>query len=237
MFFLQLYYFFYGIKSTPLKQLFNQHYNAHLSTLKLETKLHLATQLVSSKYAEQKEFGIQILSKNVKSLTTEHIPTLEKLFDDIYDWGTCDNFSSKVIGEMIKKDPDVVPLIVPWKDSDNLWKQRSSCVSFLKTAKQGKYKETIFDICDTCVKSSERFVQLGNGWILREVGVHYLDDVVEFIKERYTSFSREGLRYAIEKMDTDLRQSLLNYGKTKTTKKRSADETDSIEKPPIKKKK
>jgi len=75
------------------------------------------------------------------------------------------------------------------------------------------------EICGTCVQSEERFVQLGNGWVLREVGQHYLDEVVDFIKTNYKSFSREGLRYAIEKMDADLRQSLLDYGKTNQKKK------------------
>jgi len=140
----------YGIKATPLRQLINNHYKTHLASLELDTKLNLATDLVSSKYFEAKQFGIQILSKNVKSLATQHVSTLEKMFDNIYDWGTCDSFSSKVMGEIIKSDPKIVPFIVTWKDSSNLWKQRSSCVSFLKSAKQGKYKKNYGNLWNMC---------------------------------------------------------------------------------------
>jgi hypothetical protein len=38
-----------------------------------------------------------------------------------------------------------------------------------------------------------------------------LKSVVDFIKENYSKFSREGLRYAIEKMDSDLRRELMDY--------------------------
>ncbi len=35
--------------------------------------------------------------------------------------------------------------------------------------------------------------------------------MVAFIKQNYASFSREGLRYAIEKMKDPLRKQLMNY--------------------------
>jgi len=143
-------------------------------------------------------------------------------------WATCDTISSKVFSEMVKIEEknsakkgktksengiplSTVPILISWKDSANYWQQRASCVSFVKLAKTGKYTNSIMEICKTCVKSPERFVQLGNGWVLREVSVIDLGLVVGFIQENYNSFSREGLRYAIEKMNEDLRQKLLKY--------------------------
>jgi len=225
----------YGITSKPLIHLFSDYYKDHLSHLDIDTKISLAHELISTKYMEQKEFGIKILGKNVKMLNVKHLPQLETFLAHINDWATCDSFSSKVMGELIKQDSAVGKMIRPWKDSTNLWQQRSGCVSFLKTAKQGKHKETIFKICQTCVKSPERFVQLGNGWVLRELGVHYEDEVVHFIKSNYDSFSREGLRYAIEKMDKDLRSSLLVYGKQKEKKKRKISEIQNQEEKPVRK--
>jgi hypothetical protein len=57
------------------------------------------------------------------------------------------------------------------------------------------------------------FVQLGTGWVLRELSRADLEGVIEFIKEHYEKFSREGLRYAIEKMDSKTRTILLKYEK------------------------
>lgn len=57
------------------------------------------------------------------------------------------------------------------------------------------------------------FVQLGTGWVLRELSLSDKNRVVEFIKENYDFFSREGLRYALEKMDEKTRLFLMNYKK------------------------
>lgn len=112
---------------------------------------------------------------------------------------------------MIKRDPSLAEVVRQWKDADNLWQQRSSCVSFVKLARFGEHNDVILDICATTVKNSERFVQLGTGWVLRELSLADLDLVTDFIKNNYSCFSREGLRYAIEKMDKNLRAELLAY--------------------------
>jgi hypothetical protein len=55
-----------------------------------------------------------------------------------------------------------------------------------------------------------------------------LDLVVNFIKKYYESFSREGLRYAIEKMAPELRKTLLSYQiKSKEEKESMDDESES----------
>jgi len=196
--------------------------------------MELSTALLSSNYLEEKEFGIKILQKNHKILKLDDIKTISTYFKKnyVHNWATCDSLSGKVIHELIKaNNVDVISEIHTWKNSDNLWQQRASCVSFVKTARFGTNKDKIMDICSTCVKSPERFVQLGNGWLLRELSLYDLELVVNFIKENYQNFSREGLRYAIEKMNNSLRNSLLSYSpasgkKEKNSKKRNSESND-----------
>jgi len=95
---------FYGIKAGPLKKLFTEHYKENLSELELSTKVDLASNLISSEYSEQKIFGIQILSKNVRNFNSDNMETFGKLFDNVYDWATCDTLSGKVFHEMIKNN-------------------------------------------------------------------------------------------------------------------------------------
>jgi len=97
----------------------------------------------------------------------------------------------------------------------------------VKLARFGDHTQSIIEICETCVKSPERFVQLGNGWVLRELSRADLNLVVSFIKKNYSHFSREGLRYAIEKMDEKLRQKLLKYNKSDGSDDSSSDSSDS----------
>jgi len=57
------------------------------------------------------------------------------------------------------------------------------------------------------------------GWVLRELSVADEDIVICFIKNHYDEFTREGLRYAIEKMNKPLQKQLLNYDKKKKKNK------------------
>lgn len=221
---------FYGIKSPELNALFKPLWKEEISKLESKDQINLGLELLSSKFFEEKYLSILILNKNIKKLSKDHIPTFEEALDkDIYDWATCDTFSSRVICEMMKKDQEIVKLVEKWKDAKSIWRQRSSCVSFVKIARHGTHKDTIINICETTVKNQESlfknfkflgFVQLGTGWVLREVSTNDLERVIEFIKENYESFSREGLRYAIEKMDSKTRLNLLNYKKDGNSTKR-----------------
>ena len=38
---------------------------------------------------------------------------------------------------MMKRNDKIPKLIQTWKDSDNVWRKRASCVSFVKIAKKG----------------------------------------------------------------------------------------------------
>lgn len=155
------------------------------------------------------------LSHEHTSFAHEFIDALgDRVFSGgIRDWGNCDSLSSRVVCELIKRDPSVADKIREWKDADCMWKRRSACVSFVKIARFGDHSERIIDICTSTVRCQERFVQLGTGWVLRELSLADRDLVVQFIKDGYAHFTREGLRYAIEKMSADTRRELLGLRK------------------------
>jgi len=212
---------FYGFSAPSLKTLFKSFYSEQFSQASAEEHFELASLLIRSEYWEEKEMGVQLLNKNISFLNKTHVSHLGELIDtSVNNWGVCDNLCGKVLFEMIKRNNEITELLREWKDSPNMWRQRASCVSFVKLARFGKHNQIIYDICASCVKSPERFVQLGNGWVLRELGLADKKGVIKFIEDHYDHFSREGLRYAIEKMDGSTRQSLLNYNGGKKRKVR-----------------
>ena len=48
-----------------------------------------------------------------------------------------------------------------------------------------------------------------NGWLLREMGEKDENELLDFLKLHYQKMPRTTLRYAIEKLDEDLRQDFL----------------------------
>lgn len=91
-------------------------------------------------------------------------------------------------------------------------------MAYVKLAKHGEHTDDIFAIVNDVIKNQERFAQLGAGWVLRELWLAEPQLVVDFITERYHHFTREGLSYAIEKMDSSLRDTLRHYDPSKRQK-------------------
>lgn len=92
-------------------------------------------------------------------------------------------------------------------ESDNLWRQRMSIVCTWKTTHQGDPS--------WCLRYSEK--HLGHehdlmhkavGWMLREMGKRVSMDLLrDFLRQHVHEMHRTTLRYAIEKMDANERQS------------------------------
>ncbi|MBU0758679.1 MAG: DNA alkylation repair protein [Nanoarchaeota archaeon] len=205
---------FYGIKSPEFKELFKKLYPELIAPLEINEQIHFAYSMFDSEYMEDRSIGINILVKNLQHLNKKHIKDFEQIIDNhIYEWGTCDSFSGKIIGRMIKDDSSIVGLIVPWKSAKYMWRQRAACISFVNLAQHSNFNNEIIEITSIVIRNPERFAQLGVGWVLRNLSVADLDLVVNFIKKNYSYFSREGLRYAIEKMEPGLRKELMEYNK------------------------
>lgn len=113
----------------------------------------------------------------------------------IFGWALTDTLSS-FLSDILKLEPEIVSdILLNWsEDSTSEWKQRASCVSFVKVARFGKHDEKILKISENVLNSnsSSRWVQLGNGWMLRELSLSSLKKVENFLKKNYSKFSREG---------------------------------------------
>ncbi|MBI5415051.1 DNA alkylation repair protein [Candidatus Peregrinibacteria bacterium] len=204
---------FYGLRNPEVKEIF-QKFWGEIKNLSIHEQKNLTFELISSEYAEEKQFAILILNKIANKIDTNVIHELAKIIDHhVYDWATCDGISGRVIRHLILRDPNVAKEVVSWKDAESLWRQRSAAISFVNIARFGKYNQEILEICSEILKNPERFVQLAAGWVLRELSLADLDLVVDFIKKNYHYFSREGLRYAVEKMDGKLKKKLLDWKK------------------------
>lgn len=142
--------------------------------------------------------------------------------DLAYDWATVDSICGKVLHNIISNESHSRKpgeILRQWaKEGDKKWKQRAACVAYVKLAKHGEHTDDIVAIVDDVIKNQERFAQLGAGWVLRELWLAEPQLVVDFITDRYHHFTREGLAYAIEKMDSSLRDTLRRYDPSKGQK-------------------
>jgi hypothetical protein len=173
----------------------------------------------------------------------------------IADWATSDSLSSRVIGALLRSDPSLASpsspanvLLSKWAVSPHMWQRRAACVAFVRAVDPTSYPglaEFALRVGAAALETpptdvgAERFVQLGVGWMVREVSVAgkragsgsgsgsgagagsgdgpgSVDGkalALEFLRERYRLISREGLKYALEKLDAETRQRVMDEHK------------------------
>jgi 3-methyladenine DNA glycosylase AlkD len=166
--------------------------------------------LLRSRYAEEKHMAILLVHKYRRELPADFIKRLEPVFDaGVREWGTCDGISARVLRHLVLRSVADRRRVVSWSRSGNPWRQRASAVAFVNEARHGEHTTDIIRVSERLVKNSHRFVQLGMGWVLRELWLAEPSVVVAFLRAHHSSISREGLRYAIEKMPPAQQQRLL----------------------------
>ena len=93
-------------------------------------------------------------------------------------------------------------------NSDNMWEKRIAIVATMYHIKKGSHDLTI-ELALNNLNHSHDLMHKANGWLLREMGKKDEKKLLNFLKTHYQNMPRTSLRYAIEKLDEDLRQDFL----------------------------
>ena len=182
-----------------------------------EEQVALALSLLRQEHADDKLAGVLYLQEVLLPAGAlnwpRDLPRFAALFQDgyIFDWNTCDWFCVKVLGPLVERYGEpCARALAEWRQADNLWQRRAAGVAFVNLAKHGDrnfpgFVDLLLDICAATVQSPERFAQTGTGWVLRELSLAEQARVLNFVEKYYDCFSREGLRYALEKMPAEVK--------------------------------
>jgi 3-methyladenine DNA glycosylase AlkD len=201
---------FRGLKLPQVKAITKEWYKS-IKSFSLTDQTAIAFALLEASYSEDKLAGIVLLQEQLipqGAIEQTHLPRFAQVFQSgaIADWSTCDWFCMRVLNLLVKREGEACArAISTWKDAENLWQQRASCIPFVTLAKQGDeffpgFTDLLLTVGETVVRSEERFSQTAVGWLWRELWVGEPERVVGAIEANLTQFSSEGLRYATEKM-------------------------------------
>jgi 3-methyladenine DNA glycosylase AlkD len=73
-------------------------------------------------------------------------------------------------------------------------------------ARKGKFLKEILEIASLLIKDKDGLVQKGYGWMLKVASQSHQQEIFDFVMKNKSSMPRTALRYAIEKMPTDLKE-------------------------------
>ncbi|MCW4028002.1 MAG: DNA alkylation repair protein, partial [Candidatus Bathyarchaeota archaeon] len=92
-----------------------------------------------------------------------------------------------------------------WVRSESPWVRRAAAVTFIYGLRRRVFLDHIFEVADTFLTDQHKYVQWGYGWMLKEATKHYQGEVFEYVMRKKAVMPRPALRYAIEKMPTELK--------------------------------
>lgn len=124
----------------------------------------------------------------------------------IYNWAHCDDLCTKAVGEVLARYPSLLSRTNDWHASPNRWVRRGLAVSMLPSFKQGLNLDHALDIADRLLMDEDDLVQKGYGWMLKVASQTFQTEVYEYVMSKRTVMPRTALRYAIEKLPTDMRK-------------------------------
>jgi 3-methyladenine DNA glycosylase AlkD len=202
---------FRGLKLPQVKAQVKEWYQG-IAKFPLADQTAIAFALLNQPYSEDKLAGIVLLQEQLIPAGAidyrRDLPRFAQVFQSgaIGDWSTCDWFCLRVLTPLVKREGEACArAIAHWKEAENLWQRRASCIPFVTLAKQGDqvfpgFTDLLLAVGDTVVQSDQRFSQTAVGWLWRELWVAEPERVMGAIEANLTQFSSEGLRYATEKM-------------------------------------
>lgn len=195
----------YGIKSALVIQIGKDHYR-YLKDKSKDEILSLCEELWKSGIMEESFVACNwswYLHKNYEISDFKTFDRWVKSY--VSNWASCDTLCNHSVGTLVEMYPSLLLKLKEWARSENRWGKRASAVSLIVPARKGKFIEDIFDIASILHADSDDLVQKGYGWMLKAASQAHQEKVFEYIMSKKATMPRTALRYAIEKMPSELK--------------------------------
>ncbi|TXF76087.1 DNA alkylation repair protein [Chryseobacterium sp.] len=168
--------------------------------------------LLSSKIHEHRHCALLMLvAKFEKTKIPDEKEEIVKFYlqnkQHINNWDLVDNSCYKILGRHCFENQDG-RILKKLAVEDNLWSRRMAVVSTMYYVKKGEFK-LMKELVLKNLHHEHDLMHKANGWLLREMGEKNEQELFQFLKAHYQKMPRTTLRYAIEKMDENLRQDFL----------------------------
>lgn len=127
--------------------------------------------------------------------------------DFINNWDLVDTSCYKILGRYCFENQQE-KLLIDLSNSDKMWEKRIAIVGTMHYIKKGSFELTKMFVLKN-IKHPHDLMHKANGWLLREMGNKNEQELLDFLNLHYKEMPRTCLRYAIEKLDENLRQDYL----------------------------
>lgn len=167
--------------------------------------------MVKDLHMESRGLGYQIVAQFVTVARPELLADIRGWLEkNCGNWGLVDNLAPSVLAPLLDRYPDLIPQVIEWTDSSNLWLRRGAVVAFVPLVRKNKkYLATAYRVARRVLADEQDLMHKATGWLLREAGKHDPNRLEKFLLQHGARVPRTTVRYATEKFAKEDRQRIL----------------------------
>jgi len=197
---------FHGVKSAEVRKIAAKHFQ-EIKGREKEELFCLCRDLLETGYGEEASIAFLWAYSLRRSFKPADFDVFEGWLESYVDnWAKCDTLCNHTLGSFLEMYPEFMENLKSWARSENRWLRRASAVTLILPARKGLFLEEAFAISDILLLDKDDMVQKGYGWLLKEASKNNQERVFDFIMRRKADMPRTALRYAIEKMPSDMKK-------------------------------
>lgn len=144
-------------------------------------------------------------------------PVLRSWNDRVDNWCHADGLAG-LYSRILEASPDdVYPTMLEWNSAENEWLRRLSLVSLIHySGKNAVFlgPEKVLPLVSNCLDDSRHYMQTAVGWVLREMGNVYGDEIRGYLEANAKALSAQALARAIERWPAGEREELRSLRRT-----------------------
>ena len=187
---------FYGIK-TPERRKCMALFFKETDILKSPLSHDFCLTLWNMPEREWQYAALDYLVRYERKLEVEDLPFLKKLIMFKSWWDTVDMIATKLVGNLVLKNPDLIDTTLnDWVIDNNIWLRRTA-ILFQLSYKEQTNEDLLYQYIIKNAGHKEFFIQKAIGWALREYSKTNPESVTHFIKTTNLAAlsRREGSKY------------------------------------------
>ncbi len=146
-----------------------------------------------------------------KHVSPDLWPVIRHWSARVDNWCHSDGLSGLYSRVLEAYPDDVYPQLLDWNSAEGEWLRRISLVSLVHySGKNAVFLPPgeVLPLVSTCLGDTRHYVQTAVGWVLRELGQVYPDEVGHYLEEHASQMSASAFSRAIERRSPDERARL-----------------------------
>jgi len=169
--------------------------------------LLLGDKLISTGKYEEASFALSFIYSNIDELTADTFNKLGRWLEKgIINWAHTDVLCGKALSHFFTYQILELESLKKWTESASKWKRRAVPVILIDVLKTDVPLKKLFSLIEPLMPDTEKFVQKGLGWFLREAWKIYPEETEDFLLKWKDTCGRIIVQYATEKMDKENRE-------------------------------